>query len=101
LFQHGLDLICCPFASLNAPLLNSSPLTTRLTLCLLVLTCIQRSKKPAKETSVIGELSEASLIIKQGDKIARRDKRPLDPDSAIVRYTGTGGSIIDFVVSMG
>jgi hypothetical protein len=46
------------------------------------------------------QLSESTQLLKKGGKLARRDKRPLDPANAIVRYIGSRGSINDFVVSM-
>ena len=46
------------------------------------------------------QLSEACLLIKQGERLARRDGRPLGPLYVIVRYTGAGGAIVDFVVCL-
>ena len=56
-------------------------------------------KRHVGERFTIIPLSEACLLIKQGERIARRDGTPLGPLYVIVRYTGTGGAIIEFVVS--
>lgn len=45
------------------------------------------------------ELSEASEIIRQGARLARRDGRSLNSDDCLVRYTGSRGKVVDFVVS--
>ena len=57
-------------------------------------------KRDVGERFCLIQLSEASQLLKQGEKLARRDRRPLSPADAIVRYTGTRGKIVDFVVSM-
>jgi hypothetical protein len=46
------------------------------------------------------EPSEASLLLKQGgERLACRNDRLLGPGDAIVRYTGAGATIFDFVGS--
>ena len=51
-------------------------------------------KRSVGERFSIIQLSEACLLIKQGEKLARRDGRLLGLLYVIVRYTGSRGSII-------
>jgi hypothetical protein len=59
----------------------------------------QVRKKNVGERFSLIELSNASQVIKQGEKLARRDGRPLGTADVLVRYTGSRGAVVDFVVS--